>query len=97
MPILVDWAQLEANCGNIETARDIYVDASQRAQDSHMPLYQAWAVFEEKFGSRKVAERLRAAQIQIEQYNASQHAGAHQQEARLAASTTQHVLAALDD
>ena len=97
MPILVDWAQLEAKCGNIETARDIFVDASEKAQDSHMPLYQAWALFEEDFGSQKVAERLRAAQVQIERCNASQHAGAHQQEARLAASTTKQILAALDD
>ena len=62
-----------------------------------MPLYQAWAALELQHGSAKVAERLKAAQLRIEQAHASQHAGAMQQDARLAASMTEFVLEALEE
>ena len=94
--ILVDWARLEANCGNISKAREILVEASEKAQDSHMPLYQAWAAFESQYGSPRAVERLKAAQLQIESSNASQHAGAMLQQERRAASETQQIRAALE-
>ncbi len=97
VPILVDWAQLEADCGDTTRARDLFVEASRKAQDSHMPLYQAWAAFEMRFGSPEAARRLREAQLAIEAAHASQHADPLQHGARLAASTTEHVLAALNE